>query len=55
LADQPTVAAPNQIRQVHLLVEARSQRPLRQSRQYVRRTLATSVAIRNLAYKNRYQ
>lgn len=55
LTDQPTVAAPNQIRQVHLLVEARSQRRLRQSGQYLRRTLSTSVAARNLSYKNRYQ
>ena len=55
LVDQPTVTAPNQIRQVHLLIGARSQLQMRKSNDYLRRTMATSVAVRNLTYKNRYQ
>lgn len=55
LVDQSNVASPNQIRQVHLLVAGRSANQLRQSRDYVRRSLVTSIAVRNLAYRNRYQ
>jgi hypothetical protein len=53
-ANQRTVPAPNQIRNVNLSVTAKADHPARKSRRYYSNTITTSVVIQNLAYFNKY-
>jgi len=53
--DVPAPSSPNQIRKVNIAVSGRSSVPLRNTGEYMRRTLTTQVSLRSMSFIDRYR